>query len=81
MIRADFDTAAAIIRRETAGEWEARAVSVVAGRVAVVALYYRGDKITETASLGKPSGWLVALAETIARACLAYAIAEMQVAA
>lgn len=80
MRRADFDAAAATIRQETAGEWEARPMSVVAGRVAVVGLFYRGDKITEAASLDKPQGWLVALAETIFKACLLYSITEMRAA-
>lgn len=78
MRRADFDAAAATIKRETAGEWDARPLSVVAGRVAVVGLYYRGDRITTANSLGKTPEWLLALAETIFRACVAYAIADMQ---
>ena len=78
MRRADFDHAAATIQRETAGEWEARALSVVAGRVAVVGLFYRGDRITTATSLGKSPEWLLALAETIFKACVAYAIADMQ---
>ena len=81
MCRADFDAAAATIRQETAGEWEARALSVVAGRVAVVGLFYRGDQITTANSLEKTGAWLVALAETIFRACLLYAIADMRAAA
>ena len=81
MKRTDFDTAAATIQRETAGEWEARAVSVIAGRVAVVGLFYRGDRITTANSLGKTPEWLETLAATIFKACLAYAIADMQVTA
>lgn len=78
MRRADFDAAAATIQQETAGEWEARAVSVIAGRVAVVGLFYRGARITTANSLGKSQEWLLALAETIFKACVAYAIADMQ---
>lgn len=81
MRRADFDAAAATIQLETAGEWEARPVSVVAGRVAVVGLYYRGDRITEARSLDKSAAWLLSTVEMIYRACLAYHIADMQVTA
>lgn len=77
MRRDDFDAAAATIRQESAGEWEARPLSVVAGRVAVVGIFYRGDQITKSASLGKSADWLLALAEMVIRACLAYHIAEM----
>lgn len=81
MRRADFDAAAAQISQETGGEWEARALSVVAGRVAVVGLFYRGDQITTAKSLDKSGAWLVDVAGMIFKACLAYQIADMQVAA
>lgn len=80
MRRADFDTAATTIRQETDGEWEARPLSVVAGRVAVVGLFYRGDQITTAKSLDKSGAWLVDVAGMIFKACLAYQIADMQVA-
>ena len=56
-------------------------MSVVAGRVAVVGLYYRGDRITEARSLDKSAAWLLSTVEMIYRACLAYHIADMQVTA
>lgn len=77
MRRADFDAAAATISRESAGEWEARALSVVAGRVAVVGIFYRGDRITTANSLDKSGDWLLSMAETIVKACLAYHLADM----
>ena len=81
MRQADFDAAAATIRQETAGEWEARPLSVVAGRVAVVTLYYRGHKITSSKCLDRDGQWLFDFASAIYSACLRYAVADMQVAA
>lgn len=81
MIRAAFDAAAAIVRQETAGEWEARALTVVAGRVAVVGLYYRGHKITSSKSLDRDGNWLIDFASAIYSACVRYSIADMQVTA
>lgn len=78
---ADFNAACAQVAAETKGEWEARAVSVVAGRVAVAGLYYRGDKITEAKCLDQSKEWLVSLTVMVFRACLAYSIADMMVTA
>ena len=77
MNRADFDAAAAEISDATAGEWEARAMSVIAGRIATVGLFYKGSEIIQAASIGKDREWLMRVANTIYRACMSFAIAEL----
>ena len=77
MIRAEFEAAAAEIAEVTAGEWRAVPLTVVAGKVAVIGLYFKGQEIIQAASLGKSREWMMQVATTIYKACLSYEIAQM----
>lgn len=69
MRRADFDAAAATIQRETAGEWMLEPSEIIAGRVSMASVMYRGVYITAFKCYGQQSGQLYAVVVQLVKAC------------
>lgn len=78
MRRTDFDTAAARIQRETAGEWEAQGQEGLYGEDWIVcfSLFYKGQFIACCRCRNKTADFVYETAVGIIRACYLFDITE-----